>query len=337
MQAMILPRIVSLDECHEPLTLVDAPVPEPQAGEILIRIAACGVCHTELDEIEGRTAPPRFPVIPGHEVVGRVERTGNSVTWHRRGDRVGVGWIGCSTGTHDENLAASFRATGRDVNGGYAEFMTVPEDYAYPIPDVFTDEQAAPLLCAGAIGYRALRLTNLHNGQRLGLTGFGGSAHLVLQLAKHLFPETDVYVFARDQASRDFALELGAVWAGDTTDRSPQRLHAVIDTTPAWLPVVEAMSNLLPGGRLVINAIRKEDQDKSELLKLSYHDHLWMEREIKTVANITQYDIRDFLPIAAEIPIRPQVETYALEDANQALLDLKHRNVRGAKVLRIRA
>jgi propanol-preferring alcohol dehydrogenase len=333
MKAMVLTRIVSLNDSDQPLEFVDVPMPVPNVGEVLIRVSACGVCHTELDEIEGRTAPPKLPIIPGHEVVGRIEQTGAGVTRHQMGDRVGVGWIHCSIGSKDENLSSSFRATGRDVNGGYAEFMTVPEDYAYPIPDIFTDEQAAPLLCAGAIGFRALRLTNLSDGERLGLTGFGGSAHLVLQLARHLFPHTDIYVFARDAATREFALELGAVWAGDTTDRAPDRLNAIIDTTPAWKPVLEALANLKPGGRLVINAIRKEDTDRNELLNLSYQDHLWMEREIKTVANITQHDIREFLPVASSIPIYPHVETYPLADANRAILDLKHQSVQGAKVL----
>ena len=333
MKAMQLKKIVSLDDCDQPLELVDCPRPEPKAGEILIRVSACGVCHTELDEIEGRTAPPELPIIPGHEVVGRVEELGEGVTKHHVGDRVGVGWIHHSDGTFEENVSDRFRATGRDENGGYAEFMTVPESYAYPIPDVFTDEQAAPLLCAGAIGYRALKLANISNGDRLGLTGFGGSAHLVLQLTNYLFPKTSVFVFARDQQTRDFAIELGATWAGDTTDRAPEQLHSIIDTTPAWKPVVEALANLKPGGRLVINAIRKEERDKKELLGLSYHDHLWMEREIKTVANITQHDIREFLEIAAEIPIIPHVETYSLQDANRALLDLKKKSVQGAKVL----
>lgn len=219
------------------------------------------------------------------------------------------------------------------MNGGYAEYLVVPEDYAYPIPDVFADHQAAPLLCAGAIGYRALRLTNLVNGGRLGLTGFGGSAHLVLQLTRHLFPDTDVFVFARDAESRRFALSLGASWAGATTDRAPDPLDAIIDTTPAWKPIIEAMANLKPAGRLVINAIRKEDGDRNELLNLSYEEHLWMEREIKTLANITQFDIRDFLPRAAEIPLNPHVETYSLAEANRSIGELKHRNVREAKVL----
>ena len=333
MKAMVLPRIVSLDDVDRPLELIDLPVPEPAEGEVLVRVSACGVCHTELDEIEGRTAPPTLPVVLGHEVVGRVAGVGTRVSKLKDGDRVGVGWIHSSTGDSDENLSPEFRATGRDVNGGYAEFMTVHEDYAYLLPAGFTDAQAAPLLCAGAIGYRALQLTKLNDGESLGLTGFGGSAHLVLQLARRLFPNTRVCVFARDEASRRFALELGAHWSGDIADRSPELLHAIIDTTPAWKPVVEALANLRPGGRLVVNAIRKEAGDQDYLLHLSYHDHLWMEKEIKSVANITQHDIREFLPRAAAASIQPAVETYALEDANRALVELKHHHVKGAKVL----
>ncbi len=278
-------------------------------------------------------APPRLPIVPGHEVVGRVERAGPGVAALQVGDRVGVGWIHSSSGGPDENLSPEFRATGRDVNGGYAEYMTVPARYAFAIPEVFSDEQAAPLLCAGAVGYRALALSNVADGDRLGLTGFGGSAHLVLQLARQRFPEMRLFVFARDAAAREFATALGAEWVGDTTDRAPERLHAIIDTTPAWKPVVEALANLLPGGRLVINAIRKEDADKGYLRNLSYHEHLWLEREIKSVANVTGRDIERFLALAAEIPIRPEVTTYPLEDANRALVELKRGPVRGAKVL----
>ena len=333
MRAMVLREIVSLDAVETPLELAELPRPDPGTGEVLVRVAACGVCHTELDEIEGRTAPARLPVVLGHEVVGRVERLGESVTRLREGDRVGIGWIHSSSGQRDENLSPEFRATGRDVNGGYAEYMTVPEDYACIVPAVFSDQHAAPLLCAGAVGYRALKLTGIGNGERLGLTGFGGSAHLVLQMVRHEFPETEVYVFARDPEARKFAIRLGAAWAGDTMERSPEPLHAVIDTTPAWTPVVEALGNLRPGGRLVINAIRKEDSDKKHLLNLSYHEHLWMEKEIKTVANVTHFDIAEFLHSAAQIPIQPRIETYPLEEANRALLELKRGGVRGAKVL----
>ncbi len=336
MRAMILNRIVSLVTAETPLEMTNLPTPSPGPGEILIKVAACGVCHTELDEIEGRTAPPHLPVVPGHEVVGRVVELGPGASRWRKGDRVGVGWIHSSSGGPHENLSPMFRATGKDVNGGYAEFMTVPENYATAIPEMYSDAEAAPLLCAGAIGYRALKLTGIKDDRALGLTGFGGSAHLVIQLAKFLFPRTRVHVFARDQGSRDFALSLGAAWAGVTTDRAPEQLHAMIDTTPAWQPIVEALANLRPGGRLVINAIRKEDADKSYLLNLSYHEHLWMEKEIKSVANITHDDIAEFLPLAARIPILPQVELFDLEDANRALIELKRHNVRGAKVLVIR-
>ena len=335
MKAMIIHRIVSLLDEEAPLMETELPTPDAGHGEIRVKISACGVCHTELDEIEGRTAPPRIPVVPGHEVVGRVDQLGPGATRFTIGDRVGVGWIHSSSGSIEENLSPSFRATGRDVDGGYAEYMTVPETYAYPIPEPFSDAEAAPLLCAGGVGYRSLRLTGIEDGQTLGLTGFGGSAHLVLQLVRHLYPKIKVFVFARDPAARAFALELGAVWAGDTADRSPQRLHAIIDTTPAWKPVVEALANLKSGGRLVINAIRKEDGDKDSLLGLSYHEHLWLEKEIKSVANVTHRDIAEFLPIAASIPLRPAVQTYPLEEANRALLELKREPVRGAKVLLI--
>lgn len=333
MRAMVMTRVVSLSEEDAPLELVAWPKPVPRPDEVLIRVHACGVCHTELDEIEGRAEPPRLPVVPGHEVVGRVVACGARVSDRTVGDRVGVGWIHHSTGASDENLSPSFTATGRDVNGGYAEYMTVPAAYAHLIPSVFSDTQAAPLLCAGAIGYRALRLAGLTDGQHLGLTGFGGSAHLVLQLARHLYPNSAVSVFARDVAAREFAQALGADWVGETAAMTPEPLHAIIDTTPAWQPVVAALANLRPGGRLVVNAIRKEAGDQSALLQLSYHEHLWMEREIKSVANITGADIRDFLVVASEIPIRAEVQTYPLEDVNRALVALKREPVTGAKVV----
>lgn len=332
---MAITRIRSLAGDEPPLAAIELPAPQAGPGEIRIKIAACGVCHTELDEIEGRTPPPRLPVIPGHEVIGRVDQLGPGATRFGVGDRVGVGWIHSSTGDSDENLSPRFQGTGRDVNGGYAEWMTVPERYAYPIPAVFSDAQAAPLLCAGGVGFRSLRLAGLSDGQTLGFTGFGGSAHLVMQQVRHLYPHVDCFVFARDPESRAFARELGAVWAGDTADPSPVPLHAIIDTTPAWKPVVAALANLRPGGRLVINAIRKEDGDKEQLLRLRYQDHLWLEKEIKSVANVTHRDIAEFLPIAAEIPLRPVVQTYPLAEANRALLELKRGPVRGAKVLLI--
>jgi propanol-preferring alcohol dehydrogenase len=330
---MVLERLAPLGAESNPLELREVPDPSPGPGELLLRVRACGVCHTELDEVEGRTAPPQLPIIPGHEVVGEVIELGEGCRRFATGDRVGVGWIHHSDGGSEENVSDAFAATGRDVNGGYAELMTVPEDYATIIPDSLEDVQAAPLLCAGAIGYRALRLCQLQAGDTLGLTGFGGSAHLVLQTVQHLLPGTRVFVFARDASSRDFALSLGAHWAGGTEDKAPEALDAIIDTTPAWKPIVCALANLKPGGRLVVNAIRKEDDDKRALLELSYHEHLWLEREIKTVANITHQDIAEFLPIAAAIPIHSTVTTYPLIEANDALRSLKHESVVGAKVL----
>jgi propanol-preferring alcohol dehydrogenase len=215
--------------------------------------------------------------------------------------------------------------------------MTVPQDYAVPIPETLPDLQAAPLMCAGAIGYRALRLSGIEDGRTLGLMGFGGSAHLVLQMAKHLYPNTKVFVFDRKREVQQFSIELGADWAGNIDEACPSKLAAIIDTTPVWRCVVAAMSHLAPGGRLVINAIRKEDHDQQELLKLSYHEHLWMEREIKTVANLTHQDIADFLPLAAEIPLRPNITTFPLSDANVALGQLRSGGMKGTHVLRITA
>jgi propanol-preferring alcohol dehydrogenase len=335
MKAMLLHSLCDLDREHAPLTLQELPLPQPAHGEIRLKVSACGVCHTELDEIEGRTPPPHLPIVPGHEVVGRVDAVGPGASRWSPGTRLGVGWIHGSCGGPTENLSAAFRGTGRDVNGGYAQYMTVGEDYAYPIPECFGDAEAAPLLCAGGVGYRALRLAGIEDGTPLGLTGFGGSAHLVLQLARHLYPNSAVHVFARDAAARAFALELGAAWSGDTGDRAPEALAAIIDTTPAWKPVVEALANLRPGGRLVINAIRKEDGDKHELQRLIYHDHLWMERELKTVANVTAEDIAAFLPLAASAGIRPRVEVLPLERANEALLRLKRGGLTGALVLAV--
>jgi alcohol dehydrogenase, propanol-preferring len=339
MKAMILKSSTNLEHNNEPLELVDLPKPEPADNEVLIKVLACGVCHTELDIIEGRTPPPSYPVIPGHQVIGIVESKGINVQRFNQGDRVGVAWIFSSCGkcsycvTGQENLCTEFKATGRDVNGGYAEYMVVPDLFAYPVPDLFTNSQAAPLLCAGAVGYRSLMLTGLRNGQTIGLTGFGASAHIVLQTVKYSFPGTKVFVFARSSNEREFAKELGAFWTGDSTDEAPEKLDCIIDTTPAWGPVIEALKNLKPGGRLVINAIRKEENDKERMLNLNYTDHLWMEKEIISVANVTRNDVDEFLKLSAEIPILPEIQEYRLEQANLALTELKERKIRGAKVL----
>jgi len=340
MKAMLLTELGKVTPDRPPLSLQEVPVPTPGEGELLIKVSACGVCHTELDEIEGRTPPPELPVILGHQVVGTVEDI-SQVKQVKKGDRIGVAWIYFACGeceyctSGQENLCPFFKATGREVNGGYAQYMTVPAAFANPIPEELSDSEAAPLLCAGAIGYRSLRLANIQDGQTLGLTGFGGSNHLVLKMAKHMYPNAEIFVFTRNPDEREFARSLGAVWAGEIEATAPQKLDAIIDTTPVWKPVVEGLRNLDNGGRLVINAIRKEDVDRDYLLKLDYPSHLWMEKEIKSVANVTRRDVRECLKLAAEAGIRPDYQEYPLEDANQALMELRQGKIRGAKVLNV--
>ncbi len=341
MKAMVLNGVCNLRELSEPLVMTDRPIPVPGHGQILLKVLACGVCHTELDEIEGRTPPPLFPVVPGHEVVGRIEGRGEEAKRFNLGDRVGVAWIFSACGEcvyckgGEENLCPGFKATGRDVDGGYAEYMVVDEAFAYTIPEIFSNEEAAPLLCAGAVGYRSLRLAELKDGQLLGLTGFGASGHLNLIMAKSLYPHSEVFVFARSARERAFALELGAAWAGDAGQTPPSKPNAIIDTTPVWRPVLAALKNLAPGGRLVINAIRKEESDRALLAQVDYAEHLWMEKEIKSVANVTRRDVEEFLALAAKVPIRPGYQSFPLHDANRALLELKAGGIRGAKVLSV--
>lgn len=320
----------------------DLPVPEPGPRDILIKIAACGVCHTELDQIEGRIRPPRLPVIPGHQPVGIVEKTGKSVKWFKKGDRAGATWIFSSCGKCSfcagglENLCHDFKATGSHENGGYAEYMAIGEDYALNIPESLGSlEHVAPLMCSGVVGYRSLLLAGMEDGKTLGLYGFGSAHHLVIQMAGYLFPGSKRFVFARNPGERKLALELGADWAGDIDEVPPGKADCAIDTTPVWRPVVHALENLERGGRLVMNLIRKEDRDREYLLKLDYKKHLWMEKEIKTVANVTRKDGRDFLKLAEKIRIRPRITSYPLEEADKALLDLKHGRTPGSKILTI--
>jgi propanol-preferring alcohol dehydrogenase len=351
MKSMLLREITQLPQNPTPLTYSEIPEPTLEAGEVLLRVTACGVCHTELDEIEGRTPPPRLPVVLGHQVVGIVvEGVQRLPSFAKRAQsqetldsntRVGVAWIASACGECDfcksgqENLCPQFKATGRDVDGGYAEYMKVRADFLHPIPDSFSDAEAAPLLCGGAIGYRSLRLSNLQDGQSLGLMGFGGSNHLVLKLARHKFPNAKIFVFSRNPKEREFALSLGAAWAGGI-DQSPlEGLDAVIDTTPVWGAVSEALKRVRPGGRVVINAIRKEETDKSILSQLDYPSQLWMEKEIKSVANVTRADVREFLQVAAEANIKPEFQEYELKDANTALLEMKQGKIHGSKVLRM--
>ena len=332
MKAMVLRAISAIEK--EPLEATDLPVPLPGPMEILVKVSACGVCHTELDEIEGRIQP-KLPMVLGHEIVGRVERSGSEVRKFRSGDRVGIAWINSACGKchfcrgGNENLCIEFRGTGCHASGGYAQYTVVTEDFAFPIPERFSDSQAAPLLCAGAIGFRDLRLSGIKTGQTLGLFGFGASAHIVIQVAKYWGCE--VFAFTRSEEHRDLARKLGAAWAGGPGDEPPKKVHAAIDFTPVGETVPHALRVLEKGGRLVIAVIRK----RNVIPPLDYAQFLWNEKEIKSVANITRKDLQDFLPLAAQIPIIPEVQEFRLDEANKALMLLKQGKIQGAGVLRM--
>jgi propanol-preferring alcohol dehydrogenase len=322
--------------------MVEIDEPKPAAGELLVRVSVCGVCRTDLDIVEGRVVAPHYPVIPGHQVIGRVAAVAGAHAAIREGSRVGIAWIHSACGVcrwcreGKENLCPSFQSTGCDIDGGYAEYVTVSAAFAHIIPSELTDAQAAPLLCAGAIGWRSLRLAALSDGEPLGLAGFGASGHLVLQLARRRYPWSPVFVFARSSDERTFARELGAAWVGDFGDEPPRRIGAVIDTTPAWKPVVDTLRYLAPGGRFVINAIRKTRADQDELLRLDYATDLWMEREIRSVANVTRTDVREMLDAAVATGLRPTVDEMPLERANDALARMRGgASLRGATVLRV--
>jgi propanol-preferring alcohol dehydrogenase len=337
MKAMVLNKISSVEE--RPMELVDLPEPVPGRGQILVRVSACGVCHTELDEIEGRVSPSKFPMILGHEIVGRVESLGLGAGKFRKGDRVGIAWINWACGhcsfclKGEENLCDTAQWTGKDAPGGYAQYTAVSEDFAYPIPKRFTDVKTAPLLCAGVIGYRALRLSGMEGGKVLGLYGFGASAHIVIQVTKYKYPDSKVFVFTRpnQKEHQDLARKLGADWIGATGDTPPEKLNCAIDFTPVGEPVREALRNLQKGGRVVVNAIRKT----TPIPELDYTEHLWYEKEVKSVANVTRMDAQEFLPLAAEIPIIPETQEFKLEEVNEVLVLLKEGKVCGAGVLKM--
>ncbi len=341
MKAWVIERTTEISKESEPLKLIELSNPIPEADEIIIKVHACGVCHTEIDEIEGRALPSFFPIVPGHQVAGEVIEVGKEVKKFKVGDRAGAGWIFSACGSCElckkglENLCSDFKATGKDAHGGYAEYFKIKANFAFHLPAGFSYEETAPLFCAGAIGYRSLILACPENRQNIGLIGFGASAHLVLKMVKYLYPDIKVFVFSRTPKERDFALRLGAFWAGDIGEEPPEKLHSAIDTTPVWKPPITTLKFLKPAGRLIINAIRKEEFDKNELFKLDYPRDLWLEKEIKSVANVTRKDIEEFLKLAEKIPIKPEIEIYSFEKANQALKDIKNRKIKGAKVLKI--
>lgn len=331
MKAMLLSAVAPIGD--SPLTLTKLPRPDPGAGQIRIRVRVCGVCHTDLHTVEGEVALPRLPLIPGHQIVGVVDAVGEGVTRFQVGDRVGVPWLHEACGNcdycqrGDENLCESAHFTGLHVDGGYAEYTLAPADFAFPIPDVFSDAEASPLLCAGIIGYRALRLSEIQPGQRLGLYGFGASAHIAIQIARHWGCE--VYVFTRTESHRELARALGAAWVGDARDDPGVRLQGSITFAPAGWIVPEALRVLDKGGTLAINAIHM-----SPIPEMGY-DLIYYERTLRSVANSTRQDAEDLLKVAAEIPIQTEVHTFGLERANQALQALKASQIDGAAALKI--
>ena len=331
MQAMLLdaPRLVE----NSPLRLAEIPTPVPGLGEVRVRIRCCGICHTDLHIVEGDLLLPRIPVVPGHQIVGIIDACGDGVHNLKEGDRVGIPWLYSSDGVcnfcrrQSENLCEQAQFTGYHVNGGYAEACIVREDFAHPLPLGFSDESAAPLFCAGVIGYRSYRLSGVTPGQRVGLYGFGASAHLVLQLARH--QGCEVYVFTRGTEHRKLAKQLGAAWTGSAEEAPPYPMDASIIFAPAGVLVPHALRNLRKAGTLTLAGITM-----SQIPPLHY-DLLYHERSIRSVANSTRQDCREFLKLAVEIPIQTQIRTYPLADANRALLDLKRSKIEGAGVLRI--
>jgi alcohol dehydrogenase, propanol-preferring len=316
-----------------PLEFTEVPRPTPEAGEVLVRVGACGICRTDLHVVEGELAPRKSPVIPGHQVVGVVEAVGSGAGELQTGTRVGIAWLHrtcqacryCRTGK--ENLCESAAFTGYTVNGGYAEYIVAPGRFVYPIPEAFSDLEAAPLLCAGIIGFRCLRLSGIERGGRLGIYGFGAAAHLAIQVAGHWGIE--VYVCTRDERHRKLAEELGARWVGEAAAQPPQKLDAAIIFAPAGELLPGALAALDKGGTLVLGGIHM-----STIPPLDY-ELLYHERVVRSVANNTRADGRDFLKVAAEIPIRAQVDVFPLSEANRALHKLKNDAIRGAGVLKM--
>jgi len=317
----------------DPLIPADLPVPDAGPGEVRLRVQACAVCHTDLHLAEGEVAAGRLPIVPGHQVVGVVDQVGERVTGLHKGDLAGVAWLNWACGECEycregrENLCDRARFTGQHADGGFAEHIVVPAGFTYPIPAGFSPEQAAPLLCAGVIGYRSLRLCEIRPGGRLGLYGFGASAHVTIQVARHWGCE--VYVFTRGQEHRDQAAELGAAWVGAAEETPPHPLDAAITFAPAGWLVPQALRVLRKGGTLAINAIHM-----SAIPEMPY-SLLYGERTVRSVANATRRDARELLSLAAETPIRTEVQLFPLDEANEVLQRLKRAQMRGSAVLLI--
>ncbi len=319
-----------------PLLLEELPDPEPREGEIVVEVSVCGVCRTDLHVVEGELPPVCEQVVPGHQVVGRVEARGPGTGRFREGDRVGVAWLHRSCGRCSyceagcENLCESPTFTGWHLNGGYAERVRVPEAFVYPIPDVFSDDEAAPLLCAGIIGYRALRRSAIQPGGKLGLYGFGSSAHIALQVARHWGCE--IYVCTRGEDARRLARELGAVWVGEADEPPPESLDSAVVFAPVGHLVPPALRALRPGGTVACAGIYMTD-----IPTIRYATELFEERVLTSVTANTRQDGEELLAVAAQVPIRPQTTAFPLEEANDALLQLKGGAFAGSGVLRIRS
>ncbi len=330
MRAMLLDRPQPAEE--SPLRAAEIELPTPGTGEVRVRVRCCGVCRTDLHIVEGDLPVHKSPVVPGHQIVGVVDALGNGVTGVREGDRVGIPWLHSTDGTclycrhGQENLCEHAIFTGYDVNGGYAEATVVGQDYCYPLPAGFSDVHAAPLLCAGIIGYRSYRLSGARPNDRVGLYGFGGSAHIVLQFARYLGCE--VYVFTRSRNHRELALQLGAAWVGDAKETPPAPLDAAIVFSPLGDNVVDALRAVRPGATVSIAGI-----SMSPIPQMDYN-LLYRERVVRSAANSTRQDAREFLELAAAVPVRTEVQVFALEDANRALQDLKDSRINGAGVLK---
>ena len=331
MRALILEHARPVEE--NPLREANLPIPTPGPGEVRIKVQTCGLCHTDLHTVEGDLPAHKCPVVPGHQIVGVIDALGSGVTTHTEGDRVGVPWLHSTDGTCEycrgglENLCPSARFTGYDVDGGYAEYALALAGFCYPIPAIFSDENAAPLLCAGIIGYRSYRSTAVRAGENLGLYGFGASAHLVIQCARH--QKCNVFVFTRNEAHRALACELGAVWTGRAEDTPPEPLHAAIIFAPAGSLVPQALRVLHKAGRLVLAGITM-----SQIPALDY-SLLYHEKVVRSIANSTRQDAHEFLALAGEIPIKTEVQIFDLSEANLALQALKKSAIRGAGVLRV--
>ena len=329
MRAMVLEQTRPVEE--SPLCPADVPVPDPVDGQILIRVQACGVCHTDLHTVEGDLALPRLPLVPGHQIVGRVHKMGPQATRFSAGERVGVTWFYSSCGScrfcteQRENLCDQARFTGYHADGGYAEYMVAPEQSAFPVPEVFSDPGATPLLCGGVIGYRAMKLSEIKPGQRLGMYGFGNSAHIVIQLAVHL--GCKVHVFTRSRKHQDLARELSAVWVGSATDALPGPMDASIIFAPAGDLVPKALKALSRGGTLALAGITM-----SPIPQMDY-SILYGERTVRSVANTTRRDAEELLKAAAEIPVRTVVDTFPLEEANKVLQMMKTSSLRAGAAL----